>query len=152
MKIFEIILDQVSNTALFEMAFERKNAINAVRGKAKPIVDHLIYLLIYKNSKARNHWKSELSAFIDSIDYLYLKPSKRKLSGNDYYNLLFEEPLGGDIIQTEKLINQAIRKEDNPDIKVNPYILKESLEKIIHKLSFDLANDQYISIDDYENF
>ena len=152
MRISEIILDKLNETALFEMAFERKTAINIVRGKAKPIVDHLIYLLIYKNSNARNHWKSELSAFINSIDYLYLKPSKRKLSGNDYYNLLFEEPLGGDIIQIEKLLSQALSKEGDPNATINPYILKESLEKIIHKLSFDLANDQYKSIDDYENF
>lgn len=152
MRISEIILDKLNETALFEMAFERKTAINIVRGKAKPIVDHLIYLLIYKNSNAINHWKSELSAFINSIDYLYLKPSKRKLSGNDYYNLLFEEPLGGDIIQTEKLLSQALSKEGDPNATINPYFLKESLEKIIHKLSFDLANDQYKSIDDYVDF
>lgn len=153
MRIREIsdwCLDRICETTLFEMADSRSDAISVVRGVSNPILYHLLYLHLYPKSNAINHWKSELNKFLSTADDLYLKPTgKRKLTGSDYYRLLFLNLLEGDIIQLSNRIKKVIRKEGQPHIQFNEYTLKESLERILHKLSYDLANDTFTEINDY---
>ncbi len=153
MKLREIsdwCLDRVIETTLFEMANSRSDAIEVVRGVSNQIIYHLIYLYLYPNSNAVNHWKSELNKFLNIADDLYLKPSgKKKLKGPDYYKLLFQNHLEGDMIQLSSRIRKAIAKEGSPQIQINEYFLKERLEKILHTISYDLANDKFTDINDY---
>lgn len=153
MKIREIsdwCLDRISQTAIFEMADSRSDAIAVVRGVSNPIIYHLLYLYLYPKSNALNHWKSELNNFLSIADDLYLKPTgKRKLTGQDYYRLLFLNPLEGDIIQLSNRIKKIIRKEGPAQIDINLYDLKSSLEKTLHKLSYDLSNNKFTDINDY---
>jgi len=149
-EITNYLLDRVCNTTLFEMAHERKLALDTVRAVTNQIIFHLIYLYLYPESSAKNHWKTELNAFLNKIDNLWLKPNgRKKLSGKDYYDKLFSEPLEGDIIQLKSRVNKIIQKEGKPNSEVNLYLLKESLEKIIHTISYDLSNDDFISIENY---
>jgi len=149
-EITNYLLDRVCNTTLFEMAHERKLALDVVRGVANQIVFHLIYLYLYPESPAKNHWKTEINVFLNKIDNLWLKPTgRKKLSGKDYYDKLFSEPLEGDIIQLKSRVNKIIRKEGEPSKTINLFLLKESLEKIIHDISYDLSNDQFVTIEDY---
>jgi len=153
MKIVEVtnsFLDYVSKTVLFEMADSRQDARSDVRNMREPIIDHLIYLILYPNSIDKNHWLTELSTFFDKIDRLYLKPSgKRKLTGDDYYELLFRQPLGGDIKQLNKRVGRVIEKEGKPEINRTESEILESLERIIHTVSYDLSSDTYTNIKDY---
>jgi len=153
MKIGEVtnsFLDYVSGTVLFEMADSRQDARSDVRNMREPIIDHLIYLTLYPNSINKNHWLTELSTFFDKIDRLYLKPSgKRKLTGDDYYELLFRQPLGGDIKQLNKRVGRVIEKEGKPEINRTASEILESLERIIHTVSYDLSSDTYTNIKDY---
>lgn len=153
-EITEKCLDLIIDTRLFEMARERSDAINKVDGVSNPIIYHLIYLHLYPKAQTVAHWKKELNTFLATADDLWLKPTgKRKLSGADYYKLLFENPLEGDIVQLESRVRKAIRKEGQPTIPVDLPRLKEILEKTLHRLSFDLANDKFTDINDYlENF
>lgn len=154
MKFHEItdwFLDRVAQTTLFEMAKDRSEAINKVEGVANPLIYHLIYLYLYPHSTTINHWKSEIdNKFLDPIDDLYLKPTgKRKLTGNDYYRLLFKDPLEGDMIQLSSRVRKAIHKEGPPQVDVDYFHLKEILEKLLHKVSFDMANNKFKTINDY---
>lgn len=153
MKIVEVtnlFLDYVSSTVLFEMADSRQDARSDVRNMREPIIDHLIYLILYPNSINKNHWLTELSTFFDKIDRLYLKPSgKRKLTGNDYYELLFRQPLEGDIRQLNKRLKRVVEKEGKPEVNYTSAEILEKLEKTLHSLSYDLSLDTYSSITDY---
>lgn len=153
MKLREIsdwCLDRVIETTLFEMAHDRKVVISTVRGLANPIIDHLLYIILYSNSTAINHWKKELNSFILRLNRLSLKPSgKKKLSGDTYYDLLFNEPLEGDIIQLDRILKYIIEKEGTPTIDINKFQIKERLEKILHTISYDLSNDKFTDINDY---
>ena len=132
------------------MADSRQDARSDVRNMREPIIDHLIYLILYPNSIDKNHWLTELSTFFDKIDRLYLKPSgKRKLTGDDYYELLFRQPLGGDIKQLNKRVGRVIEKEGKPEINRTASEILESLERIIHTVSYDLSSDTYTNIKDY---
>jgi len=149
-KIKEIIIDYFMSTTLFEMAHERQLVIDRVRSKARPIIDHLVYLHFYPDSDYADHWIKELNAFVDEFDDLYLKPGgRKKLTGNRYYQILFREPLEGDIKQLRKFITRALKKEGQPTVTVSDTQLLEWLEKILHKLSYDVANDVFDDIKNY---
>jgi len=153
MRIVEIanyVLDELSKTTIFEMARDRRDVIEKVRGMTDPIIDHLIYLYLYPNSINKTHWFNELNTFLEKIDRLYLKPSgKRKLTGNDYYQFLFREPLEGDIQQLKTILKHIIRKEGTPEEIINYSELLEYLEKTIHKLSYDLSTNNFNNIRNY---
>ena len=149
-EVTNLFLDYVSSTVLFEMADSRQDARSDVRNMREPIINHLLYLYLYPNSINKNHWLTELSTFFDKIDNLYLKPTgKRKLTGNDYYELLFRQPLEGDIRQLNKRLKRVVEKEGKPEVNYTSAEILEKLEKTLHSLSYDLSLDTYSSITDY---
>ena len=68
MKIFEIILDQVSNTALFEMAFDRKEAIKKFQNLDYQIQRHLIKITAFKDGLNYQHHCGEINGWLDHLN------------------------------------------------------------------------------------
>lgn len=113
MKIKELLADQLARTSLFEMAYERKNAMMKVDAIEKPLNEHLIKYFYFEDH-AKNHWLSEILSFISVIDDIYLKPKSSKLSAKIYYQYLFEHYYGhGDNVLVKKI--QKLVKIDYSD-------------------------------------
>lgn len=150
MKIKDLMADWLSDTELFEMAYQRKKAMEIVSIHQDQIATHLVKHLSYDIPvETKKHWEAEINAWIAKIDKIKLKNGK-KLSGDVYYNLLFNEPLGE--ISDLKGIIKTVNKFDGMDaynVTNNLNQVHETVEKILHALSYDLSNDKVERIQHY---
>lgn len=144
MRIKDLMVDWLSDTELFEMAFARKDAINKVRNVQSQIARHIIKYFYYDVTEdTKKHWASEINSWLNLIDELELK-NKKKLSGEIYYKLLFSEPL-----ETTSEISRIVKNIDKiPGMKEHNKIgrltdLHIKCEKVLHAISYDLANDKF---------
>lgn len=141
MKIREITswcLDRVIETPVFEMAYNRKKAMDIVTAQANPIASHLIYVLLYPGVQTQDHWRPELNKFLRIVNKVRLKPSGKKLSSSDYFALLFTEPLELDV-QVQDYVDEAISDRGAIAQPVSIPRLKARLRQILAEISVDLA-------------
>lgn len=142
MRIFEIITDYLLDSPLFEMAFERKTVVNKVRDISITLSRHLIKYLAF-DDQAKNHWLNEINGYLNMIDDVTLKPNNKKLSGDVYYSLLWDGPLNDGIDSITRKIRSMTRNEykDCKRSQLSDAQIYETLEKVLHKLSYDMANN-----------
>lgn len=144
MKIKDLIADWLCETEIFEMAYQRKKAIEIVRNHQRQIAKHIIKYLYYDASlETKKHWVAEINAWLATIDEIKLKNGK-KLSGDVYYDLLFNEPLG-EVTDISGIIKNIDKFEDMKYFnKIGTLSeLHVSCEKLLHTISYDLANDKF---------
>ena len=68
MKISDVILDFLSETAIYEMVRDRQRAFDRLRNKSEILQDHIIKVLMFgKNTQEYNGWILELKAFSEEI-------------------------------------------------------------------------------------
>lgn len=150
MKFLDNVTDWLSDTSLFEMAYQRKEVINKIRNLQDEIATHLVKHEMYDVPvETKKHWQAEINAWCGKIHKLKLKNGK-KLSGDMYYTLLFSEPLGErtdieGIIDTIDIIDGMDEFDKNLSISE----LHERLEKIIHKISYDISTGTIKHIRNY---
>jgi len=150
MRIGEIIVDWLNETVLFEMAYQRKKVIEIISNHQQQIAIHLVKCLYYDvPSGMVDHWIAEINAWLGKINSLKLKNGK-KLSGDVYYALLFREPLG-ELSDLEGIVDSIDTFEGMGSYnKVGSiHIVHERCEKILHSLSYDLANGKARNIQHY---
>lgn len=150
MKIKDILLDWVIETDLFEMAFKRKIVVDKVRDHQIQIARHLIKHLYYDvPEETKRHWAKEIDAWLSTIDDYRLKGGKA-LDGSVYYELLFKEPLGEReaVVRNIKKINRDDDMNDKQGL-VAIDVLHQQLEKILHRVAYDLGNDKLQDIQKY---
>lgn len=91
MKLFELFLDKIAETKLFEMAFDRQKAKEIVTDLSPQIMEHLFKLYILNDQQDAPHWRSELDAWLRKISNLTLKHNKKPVDSHTLYNwLIFE--------------------------------------------------------------
>ena len=74
MRLSDLVKDWVLETDLFEMAYQRKKAINIITGLQQPIARHVVKYLHYDASnETKNHWIAEINAWLYTIDEIKLK-------------------------------------------------------------------------------
>lgn len=150
MKIKDIMADWISETELFEMAFARKDAINKIRNLQSQIAKHIVKIVYYDApEETKLHWKSEVDNWLSIIDQIKLKGGK-KLSGDIYYKLLFDEPLGEltDIQGMVKHIDKINGMLDYDKIGSLSDV-QEECEKMLHMISYDISNNKFEKFHDY---
>lgn len=150
MKITDIVVDWLNDTPLFEMAHQRKRAIEIVTNYQHQIASHIVKCLYYDVSpETKKHWMAEINAWLGKINAIKLKNGK-KLSGDVYYNILFDEPLG-EITDVEGIVESIDTFEgmDTFDKIGNIHTMHEQCEKILHTLSYDFSNGNAKSIQHY---
>lgn len=143
MNIPELIQDWIIGTDLFETLFSRKDAITKVCGIQQPITKHIIKYLYYDVSEdTKNHWISEIDKWLVQIDEIELKNGKH-LSGDMYYKVLFDEPLGelSSLTRIVKNIDKVGSMDVHDKIGTMPE-LHGKCEKILRMISYDITNDK----------
>lgn len=151
MKISDIISDWIINTELFEMAYQRKKAIDIITNYQGQIATHLVKHLYYDVSiETKKHWEAEINAWLGTINRIKLKGNKR-LNPEVYYKILFEEPLG-ELSDIQGIVDSIDRFDDGMssygkvgDIRA----VHEPCEKILHAISYDASHDKLQRIDYY---
>jgi hypothetical protein len=61
------IIDKLNETALFEMAYYRRDAKEKIIALSPPIFDHLLKLFLFELPLTREHWVSEIDNWFTQI-------------------------------------------------------------------------------------
>lgn len=151
MKLKEIIVDWICESSLFEMAHERKKAIDQVRGLQFPLSNHLVKILYLNLPDTINHWISEVNGYLTIMDQIRVKGGNPKnLKPNDYKLLLWEEPLGHGVSAVRQIIKHFKRDYNGvQNTGLTEYQVYEILYKIYSDLIYDIPNDKFEDIRDY---
>lgn len=145
MRLSEIIADMVANTKIMEMAFQRKEIIKRCDDLNHQICIHMIKVVGFSNSIDMNHWCNELNSCFNRIDDMNYNNFK-KLSGDVYYYHLFTGYLGHGLKAMETIIKREIKVGNIDQTAKNELTyseMYEKIEKVLHKISYDMANDCY---------
>lgn len=149
MRLREILLDAIINTKLFEMAYQRKIAIDKVRSRQDTIALHLVKLLMFSNNNVVPHWKTEVNSWISELNRIKLKPYNHRLYSDNFMQLLFDEPLGTST-DTYDFIKEVYRLHNQiPPSNINPEQVNKALALIYKSISDDLAIGNFTHIDNY---
>ena len=144
MLLRDLFINWLIETDLFEMAFERKKAIQIVEGHAKEIANHFVKVLTFADKGLQQHWLTELNNFLNDIDDVYVKPNNKRLKPLEYKKYLWEGWLGHGALAIQQIQKHLLRQYLNVERSdLTPYQIAEILEKAYHNISYDLANNKY---------
>lgn len=156
MKLFELFLDRLNETTLFEMAKSRKDAKNLITSLSPQIVKHLVKLFVFNSPENKNHWISEIDNWVLEIDDIYLKPSNKKLDWQTIYNwMIFDSSPYYSASYINGIVNRW-KKTQYVDVQMYDYdaeIVLNQILRIIENVCKDLSEPQkFESIKDYLAF
>lgn len=141
------LLDIIMETRIFELAYNRKVAMDKVRDLSLNTSMELLKILMYRDSRNQNHWKGKLEGWLNSIK----RYSKGTLKERDLFNLLWNEPLGN-LDQLEDLISMVEGDYYKPSYHIdydNLSLLHNKMKKIFINISLDISNNKQININNY---
>lgn len=152
MRLYDIICDKIINSRLLEMALERRVCMDKVRDLSLPLSLHLIKYYAFGDQE-KNHWLTEINSFLVKISTLRTKPNSKRLKPDVYYSLLWDEPLNNGVSALQDTIELLQADEYAKCIRsdLTEYQIYEKLEKLIHKLSYDIADGSFRSIRNYKD-
>lgn len=87
----ETLADGALRLPILEMATERKNIVAKARDLQHEIADHIIKIHLWPENQAKNHWESEVNAWLHSIQKKVFDRNRR-LSTDQYFDILWREP------------------------------------------------------------
>ena len=90
-----LLTEILDKAPLLEMAYTKKKAEIMITGLEKPINDHLLKIWTMPDDANLDHWKMEVTLWLDEIGDIVLKPSNRRPRADFYFRILFDEPFGG---------------------------------------------------------
>jgi hypothetical protein len=149
MRLYEFFLDKIADTKLFEMAFERKVAIQKARNLQHQISRHIIKTVMYSKSQYVNHWCNEINGWLTDISDTTLKRTRRPLDSDTLMNILFEEPMASPS-EVKRKMNKIYG--EYPDLKIDEpdeQIVHRKIYDIMKNISDDIANDKFNDIRKY---
>jgi hypothetical protein len=152
MRIFDIIIDKLNETTLFEMAFERKKAKKTVTSLSPQIVKHLIKLFVFNSPENKTKWISEIDGWLNDIDDIYLKPDTEKLEYVDVHDWMINQSSPH---YNGKYLDSVVRKLKSTTFKnVTTYDydsnhIMEKILTILNNVCKSIGNDTFTTIEDY---
>jgi hypothetical protein len=146
----DIFRDRLMNTKLFEMAYDRKKAMELITRYQTTIAEHFIKLLIYPDYSDVQHWRFEINEKVRRyINSIRLKPNNRKLRYEDYFKILYDEPLGHDGA-VKYIVEYLVDLEKLPVVEyINYREIEQRLKVIYEELCDDIAIDNFSNIEKY---
>jgi hypothetical protein len=137
------LIDILNETKLFEMAFERKDAIRKLDNLSYEVSQHLLKLIVFNNSNNFDHWLGELNGWLNQIDDIRLKPNNKKLREEDYLKALKEFYLENED-QVTKMIQKLKNKyKDEQVIYDEPSFVFNKTETILNWVCKSLSKDTF---------
>ena len=149
MRLFDLFLDQLSETRLFEMAFDRKKAIEHADSLEYQLSMHMIKLLMFEQRGLHTHWCKEVNIWFWSIQLKKLKATKKPLPYRDLMKCLHEGPLEW-ISQVQEKMNYL--SGEYPDLKIvqpDAAHIHKLLIDIYSRVCFDISREKFAAISEY---
>jgi len=141
------LLDILMETRIFELAYNRKTAMDKIRDISLNTSMELLKIIMYKNSRNQNHWRGKLDGWFSSIK----RYARGTLKERDLFHLLWVEPLG-ELGQLEDLISMVEADYYTPSHHIdytNLPALHNQMRNIFTSISRDMANNKHININNY---
>ena len=141
------LLDILMETRIFELAYNRKTAMDKVRDISLNTSTELLKILMYKDSRNQNHWRGKFDGWMSGIK----RYSKDTLKERDLFHLLWVEPLG-DLNQLEDLISMVELDYYSPSYHIDYNdlpSLHSQMKNIFASISSDIAINKRININNY---
>ncbi len=150
MRISEIILDKLNETALFEMAFDRKEAIRKFQNLDLQIKKHLLKIVAFKDGLNYQHHCHELNNWLDDLNEVKWNKTQH-LSKDVIMKCLWEGPLGHGTSSVKEPIEKWVKTYNYavPRNKLTYAQIYELLFKIYDEMSFDLSKGDVNNIQHY---
>jgi len=152
MKIRELLLDKLSNSTLFEMAYERRKAKDTVTDLSPQIFDHLLKLFVFESPDTVNHWTQEINSFLNKINRIYLKPNKTKPDAVTLYTWIVDDSAPYYSVEYIKNTVDILTAQKYNAVKVRDYDPEWVLNKILSIMQLackDIALNKFRTITDY---
>ncbi len=92
--LYKAAVKILTNTYLFEMAYERKDAINKLAPHVSQLARKMVMVHHAVDSRDLPHWKTTLNAHLLEIHDLTFLKGKKRLSDSDLREQVFEGPIG----------------------------------------------------------
>jgi hypothetical protein len=109
-------IEEITREPLLEMSMDRPAAIGDLRGAARPLNLHLIYMYGYRASEeTRTHWRNEILNWLDDVASITIKPKDRRLPARDYQKYLFDERFEPNLVRNVTAMHRRIQRE-KPDL------------------------------------
>jgi hypothetical protein len=94
------------------MSYPRKLVEHSILGLQPPLNRHLIKLVGFDfPPESRQHFRREISNWLNEIQVLRFKPNNRTGPAKFYYDLLFDYPFGGVEVQNMRKIMDFTKRE-----------------------------------------
>ena len=141
------LLDILMETRIFELAYNRKTAMDKIRDISLNTSMELLKIIMYKNSRNQNHWRGKLDGWFSSIK----RYARGTLKERDLFHLLWVEPLG-ELDQLEDLISMVEADYYTPSHHIDYTdlpALHNQMRDIFSSISGDMANNKHININNY---
>jgi uncharacterized protein YozE (UPF0346 family) len=150
MRLSEIILDKLNETALFEMAFDRKEAMRKFQNLDYQIQRHLIKITAFKDGLNYQHHCSEINGWLDYLNDVKWNRTQR-LRKDIIMKCLWEGPLGHGTDSVKEPIEKWTRTYNYavPRNKLTYSQIYELLFRIYDEMSFDLSKGDVNTIQHY---
>ena len=138
------VIDLLNQTPLFELAYQRRKALDKIDGLSYQISTHLLKVFLFPTSPNVKHWLGELNGWLIQLNDLRLKPSNNKPTYKDFIQNL-KNPYLENSNQVEEMILSTIRynQEETPKYDID----SEDVIKMIEKICLDLSSGNFTPLD-----
>lgn len=136
--------------AIFGMADSRKDAERLITGLGKPLLKHLMVILIYADELNRTKHIDDINNWLREAQDFTLKGSKR-LKPSDYYKWLYTDRGAEDLSSLSKKIKilDASYGNLNKNSNFSLETLNRELQLIYKRISLDLSTEDFLDIRNY---
>jgi hypothetical protein len=143
-KPVEYLIEQLSKTHIFEMAYSREQYIDNIDDIADQIVENwclIHYCTLYdKDNKNKAHWKQELKSYCKKLLRSVVKVNKLKATQDAMIEMLE--------LDNQKIVEVTIAdKFEKENFEIKQDICKDfseyGLQKIIYLVSKKFSNTSY---------
>ena len=149
MNIIEKLTEMLLELEIFEMAFEKKVAIQKARNLQDQIAKHLIKILMYSESEYVGHWAAEANSWLDDIQDNLIKGKNKPLPFDVLLDILWNEPMGT-IHDIQTRMNRLHR--DNNAMRIDQpdaYIIHRDIEWLMTQICMDISNNNFNGMSHY---
>ncbi len=140
--LYEFAVKILTSTSLFEMAYERKVALEAIYSHATQLVKIMVMVHHAVDSRDLPHWKTTINSHIREIHELTYLKGKKRLSDSDLREQVFEGPMGEytDYSRKHDWVKD-VKRETNFSYKSEPdyEAIKRKYERLLVLLKKDTA-------------
>lgn len=144
-RLTEYLIEQLSKTKLFEMAFSRGNYLTQIGFIAKQIAENwclVRYCSLYdKDNINKDHWKTELLAHCSNLSSMVVSTDKRKATEYGFLTMCeYDDPA---VIR--RVVQAKFKKEG---FNLSPDIYAAFAEHGIYKLIYLISSKSSSSVED----